>query len=372
MREKQSLNNDKPLRLIHIVAANRWGEPWRHALDVCRHFSKLGWSVTAYTRDANAIDRRFKTAGIDLRHCPLRGFFDISSTLQLVRDLKLERRGTIVHVHRYRDAFAVLLARKLAARKDIRVVSTRHKLKLGADHWLARRIYRNLDAQIFISRAVRERFLDTWRDQEYPFPKGRLHTIPPAANLQIENTVPEPSKGPRVVLCKCDLIPGNGVETIIDAMRGLKGKKTRLWIVGTGDADYIDSLRRRAQACDVMEMIDWKLRSSNPSDYIDECHIAVDPSIIACPFGPAHIEYMAHGRVQILSASVSPSEHVIDGKDVIIVPPSQAAALEQALLKLVEDNDLRQKMGAQARMSYEMYFSWEKCALRLKKLYQNV
>lgn len=361
-----------PRRLLHIIAANRWGEPWRHALDVCRHFSLMGWSVTAYTRDAKAIDTRFRQARIDLRHCALRGFFDISSTLHLVRDLRRERSGTIVHVHRYRDAFAVLLARKIGRRKDIRVVSTRHKLHPGADNWLARRIYRNLDAQVFISTAVRERFLDSWRDRQLPFSAGRLHTIPPAANLEVTDVVPEPEKGPRIVLCKSDLVPGNGLETMIDAMSTLRGLKTRLWIVGDGDPDYIDTLRRRAQVLGVMDMIDWKLRPTDPSAFIDDCHVAVDPSVIPCPFGPAHIEYMAHGRPQVLSSSVSPSEHVASGREAIIVPPSQGAALGNALKTLIEDPALRCRMGEEARRTFDSHFSWQKCANRLQRLYRNL
>lgn len=361
-----------PRRLLHIIAANRWGEPWRHALDVCRHFSLMGWSVTAYTRDAKAIDTRFRQARIDLRHCALRGFFDISSTLHLVRDLRRERPGTIVHVHRYRDAFAVLLARKIARRKDIRVVSTRHKLNPGADNWLARRIYRNLDAQVFISAAVRERFLDSWRDRPLPFPAGRLHTIPPAANLEVTDIVPEPGKGPKIVLCKSDLVPGNGLETMIDAMSTLRGLKTRLWIVGDGDPDYIDTLRRRAQVLGVMDMIDWKLRPADPSALIDDCHVAVDPSVIPCPFGPAHIEYMAHGRPQVLSSSVSPSEHVASGREAIIVPPSQGAALGNALKTLIEDPAKRRRMGEEARRTFDSHFSWQKCANRLQRLYRNL
>lgn len=356
-------------RLIHIIGANGWGEPWRHALDVCGYFRDRGWSVTAYTRDAKVIDSRFRGAGIDVRHCPLRGMFDLYSAWQLARDLRHEAWGTVVHVHRYRDAFAVLLARKLAGRKDIRVVSTRHKLRRGLRHALARRIYRNLDAQIFVSESVRDRFFATWSDGRYPFSVERTYVLTPTVHVPIEESAAEPERGPRVVLYKGVLEPGRGLETLIDAMTHLRGRKTRLWIVGEGDSDYVDTLRRRAQVRDVMDMIDWKLRYGDSGSVIDACHVGVDPALEEVALGPSHIEFMARGRAQVLSSAVSCPDGVGDGVEVLVVPRGDASALGEALLMLVSDDELRAGMGATARASYLDHFSWEGCVSVLERIY---
>lgn len=359
-------------RLIHIIGANLWREPWRHALDVCRHFRDRGWSVTAYTRDAQAIDTRFSDAGIDLRHSPLRGMFDVYSAIQLSHDLRRERYGTIVHVHRYRDAFAVLLARKLAGRPDIRVVSTRHTMKRGATHALARRIYRNLDAQIFVSRAVRDRFLDTWPDHRYPFDIGRTHIIKPTVNLPDLPLVDEPEKGPKIVVCRAAMEPGNGLEVLIDAIGVLRGMKTRLWLVGQGDTDYIDTLRRRALTRGVMDMIDWKLRLADTTSLIDLCHIGVDPTMTDAPLGPTHIEMMARGRAQVLSSALSPSEYVADGREAFIVPRGDAGALGRALVTLVTDPQLRLTMAEHARQTYLDQFAWQQTAAEIEAIYAAI
>lgn len=359
-------------RLIHIIGANGWGDPWRHALDVCRHFRDRGWSVTAYTRDAKVVDSRFRDAGIDVRHCPLRGMFDVYSALQLARDLRREARGTVVHVHRYRDAVAVLLARKLAGRGDIRVVSTRHKLKRGLRHALARRIYRNLDAQIFVSESVRDRFFATWSEGRYPFSVERTHVLIPTVNVGLTEASAEPERGPKVVLYKGVLEPGRGLETLIDAMTQLRGRKTRLWIVGEGDTDYIDTLRRRAQVRDVMDLIDWKLRYGDSGSVIDACHVGVDPALTEVALGPSHIEYMARGRAQVLSSAVSCPDCVGDGVEVLVVPRGDASALGEALLSLVSDDELRAGMGATARASYLDNFSWDECVAKLEGIYCSI
>ena len=89
-------------------------------------------------------------------------------------------------------------------------------------------------------------------------------------------------------------------------------------------------------------------------------------------FRAAHIEYMAHGRPQVLSSSVSPSEHVASGREAIIVPPSQGAALGNALKTLIEDPATRRRMGEEARRTFDSHFSWQKCANRLQRLYRNL
>ena len=328
--------------------------------------------MTAYTRDAQAIDNRFREEGIDLRHSPLRGFFDIYSAFQLARDLSDERPGTIVHVHHYRDAFAVLLARKIARRKDIRVVSTCHFLRPGRRHALARRIYRNLDAQIFISQAVRDRFLSSWRGRKLPFPEERLHIITPTVNIDIPAVMPEPEKGPRVILCKVSLEPGTGLETIIDAMTALRGLKTRLRILGEGVADYTDSLRRRAQVRNVMDMIDWKVRTPDEPELIDQAHVCVDPAVAPIPFGPVHIEYMAHGRPMVITGAVSPSEYVHDGDEALIVPPGDAASLGEALRHLIEEPETRRAIASNARAAYLRHFSWPRVVESLRSLYESL
>ena len=92
------------------------------------------------------------------------------------------------------------------------------------------------------------------------------------------------------------LIPGKGLEVLIDAMSLLKRTKIRLKIVGTGQPDYVDSLRRRALTREVMDMIDWHKHTKRPLDIIGGCHFGVLPSVKEEAFGLANLEYMASGR----------------------------------------------------------------------------
>ncbi len=66
-------------------------------------------------------------------------------------------------------------------------------------------------------------------------------------------------------------------------------------------------------------------------------------------FGMAHLEAMACG-VPVVSTNVGgPAETVLDGETGLLVPPRDSAALAAAVRHLLNDRDLRQRMGEAGR-----------------------
>lgn len=356
--------------LIQVVSSGRFGGPERYALDISRHFSAIGWKVTAFTRDAKAVDSIFKEAGVRLRHAPLGGFFDFSSALSLSRMMRrMKENCGVVHVHHLRDAFTALLARKIARRRDVRVIWTCHRVRKGRDSMLARRVYRNLDAIIFVSYRVSERFLSTWEGRQLPFRKELTRVVHNSIYAPDLTPVPEPGKGPVVAMFHGPVVPSKGLEYVIDALPQLKPLKMRLRIVGSGDPDYVDSLRRRAQTRGVMEMIDWKKQTSDPHSLIRESHIGVLPSVGEEAFGLSNIEYMANARPQVCTARGAQREYLSDGVDGFIVPPGDSQAIADALKRLVSDPELRRRMGSDARLTFNHRLSWLRFADILTEIY---
>lgn len=323
------------------------------------------------TRDAKVVDDPFRRAGIRLFHAPLRGFFDPASAVILARTLRgLPRDKSYVHVHRYRDAFTVLLAKRLVKRPDIRVISTRHKVFPGRNSWLFRRIYNKINGHIFVSRTAFERFRSTWPER-LPM---RLETVHILLNsINIPPTIPgmEPDKGPVFAIYAGPLAKGKGIETIIDALSSLKGQKLRLRIAGHGNPDYIDTLRRRAMARNVMEMIDWKISAEISPELISQSHFVVLPSVEREGFGLPNLQAMAAGRPQICTPSGAQSEYLEDGETALFVAPADAQSLADAMRRLASDPHLRREMGSKAFKYYTTTLSWQSFIPRLTEIYLN-
>lgn len=356
--------------LIHILTANRWGGVERYALDICRHYIARGWRVAAVTRDAKAVDSLFAQEGVELLHAPFGGMFDFSSVRFLAKTLKsTEKDSVVIHAHGFRNAFTALLARKIAGRKDVRVVATRHKVKKGIDSWLFRRIYRNLDAIICVSRIAAQRFLSTWHGRPLPFPKERLHIIHNSLNIPDPHPLPRSGKGPVCAMFHGPLLPGKGLETLIDALALLKGERLRLRIVGSGTPDYVDRLRRRAITRGVMDKIDWHKHSNVPMQLISDADFGVLPSQAEEAFGLSNIEYMACGRPQVCSSNGAQPEYITDGREGFLVTPGNANILAEAMRKLASDPELRARMGERAFASFRDNLSWSGFISRLDPLY---
>ena len=75
------------------------------------------------------------------------------------------------------------------------------------------------------------------------------------------------------------------------------------------------------------------------------CCMAIVPSRWAEPFGIVVIEAMVSGRPVIASGTGGIPDLVIDGETGILVPPGDPVALRSAMKQLIDDPDLRDRMG---------------------------
>lgn len=359
-------------RLIHLVASNVWGGAERAALDLCTQFRGEGWSVTAYTRDARAVDDRFVARGIDVRHAPLQGASDFITARLLARHLRSEPRGTIIHAHRYRDALTALAAKALAGRSDIRTVVTRHVVAHPRSPGLLGPAYRLIDAHIFVSDLAQRRCLASFSSHYRPMVMARSHVITDGLRLGETAIVAEPDRGPIVAMYHGRLIPGKGLETLIDAVPRLKGKRTRLRIVGSGNPDYVDTLRRRAFSRGAASLIDWHRYTPEILPLIRSAHFGVTPSTLAEAFGLPNIEYMAAARPVITSCNGAQSEYITHGQEGLLVAPADADALAEAIIRMAADADERRRMGAAARTRFEAQLAWPHVAAAHRTLYLSL
>ena len=324
------------------------------------------------TRDTKDVDSRFQEAGISLRHAPLRDYPDFFSSIILRNMLRRIPQGEgIIHVHSYHDALTAIAARHMAHRPDILIVSTRHKARRGRDTWLRRRVYRAIDRHIFVSEFAKERFLSTWPAGNLPVPEERMHVAYNSLLLPDEylTRIDEPSKGPVTAMFRGRLKPGKGLETLIDALSLLKETRLRLRIVGTGDPDYVDAIRTRAQRRGVMERIDWIRRADDAIPLIRESHFGVFPSVEPEAFGMTNMEFMACGRPQISTLTGGQKEFLTAGVDVLEASPADARSLADAMHCLATETETRHRLGEAAAREYDNRLSWPIFADKIAEIY---
>jgi glycosyltransferase involved in cell wall biosynthesis len=83
------------------------------------------------------------------------------------------------------------------------------------------------------------------------------------------------------------------------------------------------------------------------------------------------MEAMASGMPVITTETCGMPDVVENEFNGLLIPPADAAALENAILRLYNSADLRRKLGQEAQESMRRY-TWERAGLRLEALFLNV
>lgn len=354
-----------------------------YALGISSALASRGHDVCVFTRDVRDIDSRFAEAGIKVRHAPLAGRFDIATAFDLASYLK-RRKGCsfAIHVHHYRNAFVALLARKIARlpAHKCRVIVTNHRCRPAREGRLLRRVYRNVDAMVFVSALIQKRFLSRWDLGAQPFPAGRMHVLHPVLFGSEGEFAELPEKGPFNLLYLGRLSPEKGLERLIGAMALLKGKRVRLTVVGTGYADYVGSLRRLAVSLGVEGLIDWKGFLDCKADIIRKCHAGIFVSSREEPFSLASLEMMSYGRTQIVPPGgafaewLSPSPAVSaadlpESADSLRLTGLSEREIAEAVEMLSTDRELTARLGRISAANFRRRAGSDDFIDKLCKLY---
>jgi glycosyltransferase involved in cell wall biosynthesis len=100
-------------------------------------------------------------------------------------------------------------------------------------------------------------------------------------------------------------------------------------------------------------------------------------SVVAVPshregFGVVCAEAMAHGRAVVASAVGGLVDLVVHEETGLLVPPGDVSALRAALRRLLDDEELRRRLGAAARGRVREHFSWQRTTDRTVAVYEDV
>jgi len=100
--------------------------------------------------------------------------------------------------------------------------------------------------------------------------------------------------------------------------------------------------------------------------------VFVLPSVWNEPCSLTLTEAMATGVPVVATASGGTPEIVNDGESGSLVERGDAAALAEAILRLLSDEDIRKSMGKDARKRAVELFSWEQTVKNLLRQYKNI
>ena len=159
-----------------------------------------------------------------------------------------------------------------------------------------------------------------------------------------------------------------GIFYIRDALRSLKARKLAFTMTFAGPGAPTDEILRFFGDELAPQVI---VRDVIPTECMQRLYaehdIFIFPSLME-GLPSVLLEAMAGGMPVITTETCGMPDVVEDGFNGLLIPPADARALEEAILRLANSEELRRKLGNAARDTTER-LTWENAALRLEALY---
>jgi glycosyltransferase involved in cell wall biosynthesis len=146
--------------------------------------------------------------------------------------------------------------------------------------------------------------------------------------------------------------PTKGVDTLVEAWRSVAGtlQEARLVVVGRGSLEPVVE-RLVNELPDRVEHV-AELSPEEVAARMDAATALVLPSLSE-GLGRVIIESFARGRGVVASSTGGIEDLVTDGVEGLLVPPGDAAALAAALVRVLSDPALAERLGSAASARFE-------------------
>lgn len=154
--------------------------------------------------------------------------------------------------------------------------------------------------------------------------------------------------GKRIILTVGRLAVQKGYYCLIDAIALLIRDHDDLMFVVLGEGKLHKKLVSYARKKGVADRIHFEGFVENVIPYLKGCDIFVLPSLFE-GMSNAAMEAMAYGKPVILTNVNGAQELIPDERMGLIVPPRNPKAIADAVERLINDRELRDKLGIEAR-----------------------
>jgi glycosyltransferase involved in cell wall biosynthesis len=398
----------KPVKVLEVLEATVGGTR-RHLVDIVTNLNPARCKVSvacSTRRDPSFVnDIAFLTAkGIQVTVIPMqRAINPVGDLLALVRLFRLMRRGgfDVVHTHSSKAGFIGRLAARMA--RVPRIIHTAHTFPFQMDSPpLLRFIYVQL-----------ERFAARFTDRLVcvcPSQKPIAETlIDPARVVVIENGIGQPTssadqygghyaarrtpdEGPPVLLPhqartqqrrELGVKPGNlvvgvigrftrqkGHSYFIEAARRVAARQPAARFLLVGDGELRETIERQITAAGLQSRCLLVGAREDVPELLPVFDVVVLPSLWeGLPY--VLLEAMAAGKAVVATRVGGMPDVIQEGQSGLLVPPADSAALAAALVKVLENEELRSKMGNSAREVLRHRCHIEEMIGQLTRMYEG-
>ncbi len=236
---------------------------------------------------------------------------------------------------------------------------------------------------ITVSEATKTRLVDVWqvpREKIVVFPNGvDVYRYRPYPEKRAEVRASLGLNDNPVIIYVGSFYLWHDVITLLDAFAQVLTTFPQARLLLVGDGKQRPAMMQRAINLKIGHAVQFT--GMRPQAEIPNLVSAADTAVAPYPkmdhawWGSSMklFEYMASG-IAIVASNVGQqvSEVIRDGTNGLLVAPGDASDMAAALKRLIEDSNLRSRLGQQAREDAVLKYSWERYLSRLERVYEAV
>jgi len=348
-------------KLIFLVTEDWYF--WAHRLPQARAARDAGFRVAVATRVDKHGDR-IRAEGFDLHSLAWRrGSVNpagaAAAVIEIARLYRRERPDLVHHVSQK----PILIGSVAARLADVpRIVNAFTGLGfMFAAATAKARLLRALILPVlqFSTRGRSVRFLVENPDDQTLLARQHLDSdarvvLIRGSGVDIDHyrVLPEPAAPPVVIGCATRMLRIKGVADVVAAFAILRrrGLAARLLLAGASDPENPAAIPESEIAAWAAEPgVEWVGRVEDVRPIWARAHIAVLASLGGEGIPMSLMEAAACGRPLVATDVPGCREIVRPGETGLLAPPGEPAALADVLARLVDDVEMRRRMGAAAR-----------------------
>lgn len=355
--------------VLHTESSLGWGGQENRTLNEMLGLRELGHTTLLACRSGAKLGQRAREAGFEVFETPMRNALDIPAILRLRRFMR-HCRADIVNTHSGRDTQLAGMAAHLLARRP-RIVRTRH-LALPIT---SRFTYSVLPDHVVTVSAHVARYLESAgvpADRITAVPTGidlaRYVAPPGGGTLRAELGLPAeaPLIGTVAILRR-----KKGHAELLEAIPAVLARFPDAHFVFAGDGPQRENIERRIAELGLGNNVHLLGLRRDVVNVLASIDLFVLPTHQEA-LGTAFVEAGALGLAAVGSRVDGVPEIVGAGETGKLVPVNNPPALADAIVELLNDAAMRQRMGAAARQKVAAHFSRAAMVAGMVGVYRQV
>lgn len=349
-QEQPTVYSAQP-RIALCAAGEIWGGVEQFIETVARELSRRGVGFVVLLLNEGALARRLRASSLPVEVVGGGSKYDPRSAASIGRALR-RHRITVVHVHGYK---ASILAGTAAKLQGLTLVKTEHgrlepftgwgRFKMTMNLWLDETLSRRLlDAIVFVSRDIQRSLADRYRH----IPQEVIYNA--IRPIEDWTATPAPELTPEGVFrigIVGRLKPIKGHDVLLRALaRPGMPSALRLYVFGEGPLE--PELRALGSELGIEDRVTFLGFRENMPGYLRQLDAMAMPSRHeGIPY--AALEAMGMG-VPLVASDVGGLHEILEHDvDALLVPAGDPGALADAIARLHDDADLRERLARHAR-----------------------